>query len=290
MGSRRLLVLLVALVVAGGTALYARSWVQSQRPTIAAQPPPAAVQENYREVLVAAQNLPTGSFIRPDSVRWQRWPQGRLPDTYVVREQRDLDAMVGAVVRRGIAQGEPLTDGAVVKPGDRGFLAAVLQPGMRAVSVPINDASGNAGLIFPGDRVDLIVTQTVVDDDRGTRRLASETVLENLRVLAMGRRVDDEPGVLPDARLTTTTLEVTPQQAEIVALVTELGRLALSLRSLAQPDEVAELDDGATPDLDRLTWDHDVSRVRRAETTVMRRVVVVRGNDKSEVSVPGNQP
>ena len=147
--------------------------------------------------------------------------------------------MVGAVVRSRIAVGEPVTDGAVVKPGDRGFLAAVLNPGMRAVSVPITPTSANSGLIFPGDRVDLILTQTLIpgDGEGGTRRV-SETVLKNLRIIAMGVETgDDAEAGKANERAKTATLEVTPGQAETVALLTELGKLSLSLRSLAADGE-----------------------------------------------------
>ncbi|HET6521570.1 MAG TPA: Flp pilus assembly protein CpaB [Geminicoccaceae bacterium] len=290
MGPRRLLVLLVALAAAGGTALFARSWVEGQRVTNAAQPPTvAATEERFQEVLVAGEDLPVGAFIKPGAVRWQRWPTGELPGTYFVRDRSGVDAVVGAVVRRGIAKGEPLTEGGVVKPGDRGFLAAVLEPGMRAVSVPIDDTSGNAGLIFPGDRVDLILTQVLADDGGGPKRLASETALESLRILAMGRRTTDDSSVSTDGRSRTATLEVTPGQAEAVALLTDLGKLSLSLRSLAQPEgaAAAALE---RPEAERMTWDWDASRARRAEGSVRQRVVVVRGQDKSEVDVPGYQP
>jgi pilus assembly protein CpaB len=143
--------------------------------------------------------------------------------------------MIGAVVRKRIATGEPLTDGAVVKPGERGFLAAVLEPGMRAVSVPITPASSNSGLIFPGDRVDLILTQSLIESEsEGSVRRVSETVLNDIRIIAMGTETSDDPEAgQAHEKAKTATLEVTPSQAEKVALLTELGKLSLSLRSLA---------------------------------------------------------
>ena len=96
-----------------------------------------------------------------------------MPETYVLKGQRSEEEMVGAVVRSRIAAGEPITDGAVVKPGDRGFLAAVLSPGMRAVSVPVNATSSHSGLIFPGDRVDLILTQSLSADEGEIRSAGS---------------------------------------------------------------------------------------------------------------------
>ena len=141
-------------------------------------------------MLVADTDLAAGIFIKPQHLRWQRWPTDDVPDTYVLRGKRTDTDMVGAVVRSSIAAGEPITDGAVVKPGDRGFLAAVLDPGMRAVSVPINATSSNAGLIFPGDRIDLILTQTLTSGDGSTRRV-SETVLKDIRIIAMGAATSD---------------------------------------------------------------------------------------------------
>jgi pilus assembly protein CpaB len=146
---------------------------------------------------------------------------------------------MGAVVRRPLAIGEPIVDGNLVKPGDRGFLAAVLDPGMRAVSVPVDEASSNAGLIFPGDRVDLILTQTIEPngESAGSRRV-SETVLQDVRIIAMGRELTSEGGADGEGGkpARTATLEATPAAAEKVALVTELGKLSLSLRSLAIAD------------------------------------------------------
>ena len=190
MGPRRIFVLLLALVVAGVTAVYARSWISNQQRPVNIIQAVAPAEEEGSEVLVAELDIPSGRFIKPQDVRWQRWPGDDIPENYIVKGGDSKDAVVGAVVRRGLSAGQPITDGSVVKPGDRGFLAAVLSPGMRAVSVPINATSGNSGLIFPGDRVDLILTQTL---DGDTTRRVSETVLPNIRIIAMGVSTGDNP-------------------------------------------------------------------------------------------------
>jgi pilus assembly protein CpaB len=235
MGLRRIIVLLIALVAAGGSAMYARSWIEGQQAVQAVAAP--APKEQVHEVLVADADLPAGSFVKPQHLRWQRWPTDDVPESYVLKGVRSDDEMIGAVVRRRIAIGEPLTDGAVVKPGDRGFLAAVLKPGMRAVSVPVTPTSSNSGLIFPGDRVDLILTQSLVENQKeGSVRRVSETVLSDIRIIAMGTETKDDPEAgKANEKAKTATFEVTPAQAEKVALLTELGKLSLSLRSPRTP-------------------------------------------------------
>jgi pilus assembly protein CpaB len=279
MGLRRIIVLLVAVVAAGATAMYARSWIEGQQVNaVVAAPAP----EEVYEVLVADANLPAGTFVKPQHLRWQRWPTDDVPDTYVLKGTRDKDVMVGAVVRRGIAEGFPVTDGSVVKPGDRGFLAAVLAPGMRAISLPINSTSSNAGLIFPGDRVDLILTQALEAVDGATVRRVSETVLRDVRIIAMGSETSDQPGEdknYENAR--TATFEVTPRVAEKVALLAELGKLSLSLRSLAT--EVAETPSAAEEP--SYTWDLDVSSVLRSDHRLTSRLLVLRGSEAQDVQL-----
>jgi pilus assembly protein CpaB len=280
MGPRRIIVLLIAVVAAGGTAMYARSWIEGQQTNIAAVAAPAPKEARY-EVLVADLDLASGTFIKPQHLRWQRWPTDDVPESYVLRSQRNEEAMIGAVVRSRIAIGEPITDGAVVKPGERGFLAAVLNPGMRAVSVPITPTSGNSGLIFPGDRIDLILTHALITGDgESSSRRVSETVLKNIRIIAMGTEVGDnaEAGQANE-RAKTATFEVTPSQAETVALLTELGKLSLSLRSLAAADE------GDMPEAaGSFTWDRDVSRVLRTGR-LSARLLVLRGSNTEDVSL-----
>jgi pilus assembly protein CpaB len=282
MGLRRIIVLLVALVAAGATAMYARSWIEGQQNHIAAAAAPAP--EEVYEVLVADTNLPAGTFVKPQHLRWQRWPTDDVPETYVLKGARSEDVMVGAVVRRGIAEGFPITDGSVVKPGERGFLAAVLAPGMRAVSLPINATSSNSGLVFPGDRVDLILTQTLVAADGATTRRVSETVLRDIRIIAMGSQLSDAVGEEKNhEKAKTATFEVTPRVAEKVALLGELGKLSLSLRSLAH----AEAESAPSDEEPSYTWDLDVSSVLRSDHRLTSRLLVLRGSAAEDVEIQG---
>ena len=149
----------------------------------------------------------------------------------------ELEELVGAVVRSGMNPGEPITANRVVRPGDRGFLAGVLTPGMRAMAVPVNETTGIAGLVFPGDRVDLILTHSIIEEtpEKSAKRIVSETVLTNRRVLAIDQMVDDlanEPVVADNV-----TLELTPREIEKVNVLMDMGSLSLSLRGIAESED-----------------------------------------------------
>ncbi len=234
---RTVILLFVALLTAGGTALLARGWLTNQRvgPAEVAAP---AEPEPVARVLVAASDLPTGTFLTEQHLRWQSWPDDELSDAYVVEGDAPAEDFHGSVVRLRIAEGEPITAGRVVRPGERGFLAAVLEKGMRAVTVKIDDASGVAGFVFPGDRVDLVMTHSVKvtlykpDGSKADshKHTAGETVLRRVRVLAIDQETDkagDEPAV---GR--TATLEVAPHEAEVVMVAARMGQLSLALRAL----------------------------------------------------------
>ncbi len=237
MNLTRVLAIFVALVVLGAGAWFGRGLLQDRprQATAAVQqrvepPKPSALQ-----VLVARNDLGTGQIIKPDDLRWQVWPEGTLSPTYVIEGRRPMSDFVGAVARQAISPGEPITESRVVLPGSRSFMSAVLRPGMRAVSVGVTATSGIAGFVFAGDQVDLIMTHKITRGE-GRDHLVTETVLRNVRVLAMDQKVDSKPGDPPTvARV--ATFEVTPKQAEIVAIVAEMGRLALSLRSLQDNPE-----------------------------------------------------
>src|SRR4051812_27011163 len=126
MQARRALLPLLALLLAGGAAVLARNWLEEQRQTSMVAHRPEAPS---LAVLVAASELHTGQFLQLDLVRWQDWPNVAVPDTYLVRGRAQQDEVAGAVAREDIAVGQPIARGRIVKPGDRGFLAAVLEPG-----------------------------------------------------------------------------------------------------------------------------------------------------------------
>jgi pilus assembly protein CpaB len=138
--------------------------------------------------------------------------------------------------------GQPVTRGALVGPQDRGFLAAALGPGMRAVTVPVNSSTGVAGFVFPGDHVDLVLTQQVQGGGDGPPLKVSETIVRNIRVLATDQRFTDKDadGKQVIKTFTNVTLEVTPRIAEKIAVAQSVGALSLSLRSIA--DNSADLE------------------------------------------------
>lgn len=236
MNLTRVLAIFVALVVLGAGAWFGRGLLQDRsrpapQPVQRLEPPkPSALQ-----VLVARNDVLTGQIIKPDDLRWQVWPEGTLSPTYVIEGRRPMSDFVGAVARQAISPGEPITESRVVLPGSRSFMAAVLRPGMRAVSVAVTATSGISGFVFAGDQVDLILTHKITRGE-GRDHLVTETVLRNVRVLAMDQKVDSKPGD-PPVVARTATFEVTPKQAEIVAIASEMGRLALSLRSLQDNPE-----------------------------------------------------
>ena len=201
------------------------------------QVPVADPERAANRVLVAEDTLATGTFVRAVDLRWQPWPAEGLAKGYVREGERLIADFVGAVVRHRITAGQPVTASRVVFPGERGFMAAVLAPGMRAVSVPVNATSGVAGFVFPGDWVDVVLTMKLRPKDangKGVTRYFSETLLSALRVLAIDQRTEQKDGEASVAK--TATLEVTPKQAEQIALALEMGALSLSLHSLAQTD------------------------------------------------------
>jgi len=273
---RSLILVFVALIAAGGTAFLARNWLNAERgqaTVVKKQEVSSAVQ-----ILVAKKDLPSGLILKAEHLRWQAWPDKKLPKAYIRKNQGSLSGFVGAVVRSGIVEGEPITKARVVKPGERGFMAAVLAPGMRAISIPVTASSGVAGFIFPGDRVDLILSQTLKQGE--IKRRTSETVLQNVRVLAVDQRTNDQENEPEISK--TATLEITPKQVEKVAVARQLGKLSLSLRSLSKL-EIAEGTDASQPVVPEAgsshTWDSEVSRVLTARAGGGRTVNVTRGGE-----------
>jgi pilus assembly protein CpaB len=237
MDRKKIILLVSALIIAALTAFMARSmFTGAAAPqTKAALPVPTGP-----EVLVATRALPVGTLITADSLRYQPWPKELIEEAYFIKDSGDtpkLEDLVGTVIRNPITAGQPITQGSVVAPGDRGFLAAALGPGMRAISVPVSALTGVSGFVFPGDRVDLFLTQNVEAPDGTAPLKVSETIIRNLRVLATDQRSQpklDKDGNTIVSRYKLVTLEVTPRIAEQITVAQSIGTISLSLRSLAE--------------------------------------------------------
>jgi pilus assembly protein CpaB len=255
MDRKKLILLLGALIIAIGTAFAARSIFAGG----AAPDAEAAVPTGPR-VLVAKRALTAGTIITADALGFQPWPKELVQDAYFIDGEADMNKLLGTVVRFPITAGEPVTQGALVAPGDRGFLAAALGPGMRAVTVPVSATTGVAGFVFAGDRVDLVLTQQIDGNGDVAPLKTAETVLRNLRVLATDQTVEktvDENGKTQVAEFRTVTLEVTPKIAEKIAVAQTIGTISLVLRSIADSQSELEravaagdiqIPEGATPE------------------------------------------
>lgn len=274
MDKKKLMLLLGAMVVAIGTALAAKSLF-----TGASAPQAEAAQQvpTGPKVLVAQRALPVGTIITADSIGFQQWPKDMVQDAYFIDGEADMSKLLGTVVRYPVTAGQPVTQGALVAPGDRGFLAAALGPGMRAITISVSAKTGVAGFVFPGDHVDLMLTQAVKGESETLK--TAETILRNLRVLATDQStesVTSEDGKTVVRAFRTVTLEVTPRIAEKIAVAQTIGTLSLSLRSIA--DNHAELEraiatgaikvpEGATKEEENRLLRQAVSRPMEGETS-----------------------
>ena len=241
MDVKKVALLIGALVIAVITAVMAKNMFAGAGAEQAQAAPAVPLGP---KVLVAKKGLPVGTIIDAESLTYQPWPKELLQSAYYLEGTPDSDIakLLGTVVRYPVTAGQPLTRGALVGPKDRGFLAAALGPGMRAVTVPVNASAGVAGFIFPGDRVDIMLTQTVEGGGDGQPLKVSETIVRNVRVLATDQRVDSkgEDGKTEVKTFSSVTLEATPRIAEKIAVAQSVGTLSLALRSIA--DNTAELE------------------------------------------------
>jgi pilus assembly protein CpaB len=199
--------------------------------------------ERSEEILVAATTLQIGTLLRAKDVTWQQIggsaglgqiarPRNPAGSPNLELDQQARAEVYGAALRSSVTAGDPISRGVIVKPGDRDFLQVVLSPQARAIAIPVTTGGASTGILYPGDRVDVILTQTFKNDPPLVRRSVGETVVENLRVLAIDA-VESRPNGTANGFGRTVTLEVTPEQAERVNVATELGKLSLTLRSVS---------------------------------------------------------
>lgn len=255
MDVKKVALLVGALVIAVVTAVMAKNMFAGAGAQQAAAAPAVPVGP---KILVAKTALPVGTIIDATMLTWQPWPKELMQGAYYVDGQPDGQKLAGTVVRYAMAAGQPITRGSLVGPEDRGFLAAALGAGMRAVTIPVTASNGGSGFIFPGDHVDMVLTQQVPGGGDGPPLKVSETIVRNIRVLATDQRFTDKDadGKTVIKTASNVTLEVTPKIAEKIAVAQSVGTLSLSLRSIA--DDTSDLEravaagavkvpDGASP-------------------------------------------
>jgi len=228
--------LLTLVIIGGGAFLGVRLWLASPVQEVPAptESKPVVIEEKDMQVVVAKRRLAAGTLIQLSDLRWQEWPDERIMEDYLVEGQMTLESLEGAVVRQWLAEGEPVAEAHLVYPGARGFLASVLRPGYRAVTIAVDRNRTVAGLTFPGDHVDLILAYEIKGEMNAGKRWATMTVLTDIRILAVDQSISDqtENPEFPQGAPKAVTLEVTPKQAEIVEQATRMGTLSLALRSV----------------------------------------------------------
>lgn len=228
---------LTGIAVAGSAGLLAFVMVQSlvNQPQIEKT---VEIHVKSTEVLVAGADIGLGEAASESQLRWQPWPEETSTAGYITRSAQPnaLAQMAGAIARTPIMAGEPITPQKLIKAGQGGVLAAILPAGMRAVSTKIKLETSAGGLIMPNDRVDVILIQRVKGRN-GADDYVSDTLLSNVRVLAIGQQIETKDGKkVADVSASTATLELTPRQSELLALGNTKGELSLSLRSISDLD------------------------------------------------------
>lgn len=228
---------LIGITIAGGAGLLAFLLMRSMVSGPSA-PTQISVPVDATEVLVARRDIPLGDITKDVDFRWQAWPRDAVTPSFITNEQgpEAMRSVTGAIARAPILAGEPITRGKLIKAGQGGVLAAILPGGMRAISTRIKEETAAGRLILPNDHVDVILTRRL----RGTGgqdQFVSDTLFRNVRVLAVGQEIETKEGKKStEGAANTATLELTPNQAEMLALANSMGEISLSLRSIADAD------------------------------------------------------
>ncbi|MGA9319613.1 MAG: Flp pilus assembly protein CpaB [Xanthobacteraceae bacterium] len=227
----RIIVLVIALAAGGIAAMLASGNRTPEAPKPPEPPPPLATVD----VLVAKTDLGTGQVVAEGDVGWQTWPAASATAGFIRKPDRPdaIKDFIGAIVRTPIATGEPVRDSRVVAGKGGGFLAAILPHGMRAIALDVSPDSGAGGFILPNDHVDVVLTRRdrAAEKVTGVERYTSETILKNVRVLAVDQAVEEKEGQKVVIGK-TATIELDPLQVETLTLARQIGTISLTLRSL----------------------------------------------------------
>jgi pilus assembly protein CpaB len=242
MKAARLVVLGVALAAGGIAAFLVAGGEEEKKEVVVAPPPPPVIKMATVDVLIARADIGMGVAVKGEDFQWQEWPAASTGDTFVTKKTKPnaIEEFSGAITRAPFAAREPIREAKLIKAnGAAGFMAAILPSGMRAVSTEISPETGAGGFILPNDRVDVILTKRP-NRDSGDKNetTSSETILSNVRVLAIDQTVEERKGERVVVGK-TATLELSPRQAETLVLSRQLGTLSLALRSLLDASQPA---------------------------------------------------
>ncbi len=285
----RILVIFSLVLSATGLGILALQLLQppAQPQQVArVEAPPVVAPAPRIRMLVASRPLSIGTLLKDDDFREQEVAGDALPEGAFVGGGESLAELRGALLRRFIDPNQPIIRTDVLRPRDRGFLAAVLRPGTRAISVGVDVVTGTSGLIWPGDEVDLILTQNLQQQGQGQesagRRVVGETILSAVRVIAVDQQISHSGTDSAASRVVarTVTLEVTPEQAERVAVATQLGRISLVVRAIEGVPEAS------TP-RPSLVFGSDVSSALtgpQAPAPAAPRMRIIQGGSQQEVT------
>ncbi len=256
--------LVLALILAIGVAFLTRFFLtREEKPKQEVQVVPVGLTK----ILIAGRALYSGERIKPGDLIWQGWPKNSLNSNYIAEGSVRETDLVGTVVREQINKGEPITSTDLVKPGDKGSLAAVLAAGKRAISIDVTAQSASSGLIGPGDYVDVILSKAITPT-AGAQYGESKVVAKKIKVLAIDTELADtheKPKNIPRV----ATLEVTPAEAEHITAAIKEGTLSLSLHSLETATVV--------PDKEEI--------VPEKPKPQQGTIIIMRGKEKTEIQV-----
>jgi pilus assembly protein CpaB len=230
------MVLLLATTALGLIA-YGMNLPKAQAPVVQVTEKASAPLTPY---LVAARPLKAGTLTRDDDFRSD--PLDSVPSGAIRDTSDDRNRLLGSLVRKNLDTGSPITSENVLPRGDRGFLASVLAPGTRAISIKVDAESGVSGLIKPGDYVDVLLTQVAANADVA-RRALSETLLQNVRIIAIDQEIVQGGGAnnATAAKVAqTVSLQLTPEQVKKIAVAKNLGSLSLAMRSAVELRDTAD--------------------------------------------------
>ncbi|HEV7246611.1 MAG TPA: Flp pilus assembly protein CpaB [Shinella sp.] len=227
----RIIILAVAVVSAGVAGLLALRLAGGDTPAL---PETVVEREPTINVLVARESLPVGARLNPETLAWMAWPEGSVVEGFITDQNRPdaMETLNGAVVRMPVFNGEPIRQEKIADSSNR-IMSSLLPSGKRAVATEISVATGAGGFILPNDRVDVIMVRKSPEGSYIT-----ETVLANVRVLAIDQQIQENEDGSKAAVGTTATLELTPDQTKVIAVAQQMAeRLSLALRSVADAQE-----------------------------------------------------